>query len=494
MTSKSFFLSMMLSIAVLLGSVFLPGAAYAQSPRVETNPVVKCDELATTSFSGVEDAPAKIVHAELVAATASAPGYCEVTGYTWRHVGFDVRLPIAGWNGKLIVYGTGGQAGSLGPEVLAQTLPALAAGFATATHDGGHASGVTDAQWAYQDEAALLDYAFRAPHVAGLVAKAIVQKGYGRPARLAYFDGCSNGGREALQMAQRYPYDYNGIIAGDPSMRWSELFFHLYWLSNRLYVPGAPLDRGAIDILHRNVLDQCDRLDGKADGIIDNPLKCHVDLARVECKAGSVANCLSPAQAKAAQEVYDGPRDTAGHRIAYSSALPGSELAWLTYSMVEGYPQSVFRYETFMPAAGPGFVPDESLLGEYATRTGGSDALLSATNPDLRKFRDNGGKLLSYMGWSDPIGGVRETLDYHDMVERVAGGRAATQDFYRLFMIPGMNHCGGGEGAFQIDWVTTLDKWVDKGEAPDSITGVHPNADGSPAFAHAVKPFESDGR
>jgi feruloyl esterase len=137
-------------------------------------------------------------------------------------------------------------------------------------------------------------------------------------------------------------------------------------------------------------------------------------------------------------------------------------------------------------------MPDEAHLADYARRSAGSDAILSATNPDLRRFRDNGGKLLSFMGWNDPVGGIRMTLDYHAVVERVSGGAAATAEFYRLFMVPGMNHCGGGDGASQIDWLAALDAWVDRGKAPDSVTGYHPAAAGQPAFVRTVAPFASD--
>ena len=172
--------------------------------------------------------------------------------------------------------------------------------------------------------------------------------------------------------------------------------------------------------------------------------------------------------------------------------MPGSELVWGDFAGIESYPPSVFRYQSFMPAAGPAFMPDEAQLGDYIRRSGGSDAIISATNPDLRRFRDNGGKLLSFMGWNDPLGGIRETIDYHATVERVMGGRTATLDFYRLFMVPGMNHCAGGDGASQIDWVAALDQWVDGHKAPDAISGYHPDADGKPAFYRTVAPLRSD--
>ncbi len=477
--------SRMVRAAFWLACCALPPAASAQGSAVAA-PLAEpaCKALAAADFSRTEDAPGRVLTATMMAGEGDFPGYCEVTGYAWRQVRFRVRMPMAGWNGKIVVFGTGGQAGSLGDGN--PRLPrspegaALRQGYATATHDGGHVSGLLDAQWAYQDESALLDYGFRAPHVAGVIARAVVLKAYGRAAARVYFNGCSNGGREALQMAQRYPHDYDGIIAGAASMRWSELFVNLLWFAGRLYGGGAVLDRDALQLLHRNAMAQCDRIDGRADGILDDPRRCRIDLAPITCRAGATGACLTPAQARAAREVYDGPRDPAGRRIAWSSAMPGSERTWGDFAGIEGYPVSVLRYQSFMPAAGPDFVPDEARLGDYARRSGGSDAILGAVNPDLRPFRDAGGKLLSFMGWNDALGGVRETIDYHATVERVIGGRQATQAFYRLFMVPGMNHCTGGDGAYQIDWLGALDRWVDGGQAPDSVTDPIPTPPANP--------------
>jgi feruloyl esterase len=473
----------------------MAGQAQAgQAPTVLT--AAQCDALVQSNLSQVEDAPAQVVNAKVIEGAADLPSYCEVIGYSWRNVEFRVRLPLSDWNGKLVVFGTGGQAGDFMPDDPKSSVSlsgsALRRGYATATHNGGHVSSQTDAQWSYQNESALLDYGFRAPHVAGLSARAVVRQFYGQVARHVYFSGCSNGGREALQMAQRYPYDYDGIIAGAPSMRWSDLFVNLYWFTNRVYGSHAVLDGSALELLHRYMLDRCDRIDGKLDGILDDPRKCQIDLGPITCKAGAAAHCLTPAQAKAAREIYDGPHDRTGRPIAQSSAMPGSELVWNQFSGIESYPVSVFRWQSFMPAAGPDFTPDESQLADYVRRSGGSDAIVSATNPDLRRFRDNGGKLLSYMGWNDPIGGIRETLDYHSIVERVMGGPEATRNFYLLFMIPGMNHCSGGEGASQIDWLAALDNWVDAHKPPEAISGFHPDADGKPAFFRTFAPLQQN--
>lgn len=486
-------------LVVFLWFVLLAQALPSYAQTVQTVTVMtgaQCEALVRSDFSRTEDSPGKVMTAKVVAGAGDLPNYCEVIGYAWHNVLFRVRLPLVRWNGKLVVFGTGGQAGDLPPDDPRSPLSlsglALRQGFSTATHNGGHVSGGTDAQWAYQNETALLDYGFRAPHVAGLIARAVVHKSYGLAARLVYYSGCSNGGREALQMVQRYPYDYDGVIAGAPSMRWSDLFSNLFWFSNRVYGSNAALDGSALKILHRYVLDQCDRIDGKLDGIVDDPRKCEVDLVPITCKPGVSGNCLTPVQAKAAREIYDGPHDSTGRRVAYSSAMPGSELVWSDFPGIESYPPSVFRFQSFTPAAGPTFTPDESHLMDYFRRSSGSDAILAAYNPDIRRFRDNGGKLLSYMGWSDPIGGVRETIDYYATVERVIGGRKATQDFYRLFMVPGMNHCSGGDGAYQIDWLAALDTWVDHHKAPDTISGYHPDAEGKPAFIRTVLPLHSE--
>lgn len=292
-------------------------------------------------------------------------------------------------------------------------------------------------------------------------------------------------------MAQRYPSDYDGIIAGAPSLRWSELFANIYWFANRTVAGTAVLDSSALKLLHRAAMDQCDRIDGRKDGIIDDPRKCTVDLAPISCARSSSSDCLSAVQARAVREIYEGPRDATGKRVTFSSAMPGSELTWSSLSLIANYPQSVFRFQSFMPAAGPSFAPDETKLTDYIWRSGGSDAILNATNPDLRRFRENGGKLLSFMGWNDAIGGVYQTIDYHAMVERTMGGGAATAEFYRLFMVPGMNHCTGGDGAYEIDWLTALDIWVEGGKGPDRITGYHPNSDGTPLFSRTVVPFVS---
>lgn len=487
--------ALVMAIFLTIPAISVSSPASAQvSAAASAIGTKSCEALVSADFSRVEDAPAKILSVQAVSGASGSPSYCEVIGYVWRNVQFRVRLPATGWNGKLVVFGTGGQAGSFMPDDPAlPTSPsgeALRKGFATATHNGGHVSSFTDALWAYNNESALLDYAYRAPHLAGVIARAVVREAYGSPPRRVYFSGCSNGGREALQMAQKYPYDYDGIIAGAPSLRWSNIFFQLYWLNNRVHGPKAVLDEAALTTLHKFVIDRCDNLDGKRDGVLEDPRLCKVPLQEITCKPGKSVNCLTPQQAKAAGEIYDGPRDQRGKLIVPSSAMPGSELAWKYYAIAVSYPESVFRFLTFMPAAGPTFIPEEASLADYAKRTGGSDGVLSADNPDLRKFRDNGGKLLSYMGWNDVIGGVRDTLDYHATVERLMGGSQTTLNFYRLFMVPGMNHCSGG--ALQVDWLGALDAWVEDGKQPDRLSGPRSDPTAGAPVTLTVAPLSQD--
>ncbi|KRB80689.1 hypothetical protein ASE00_16775 [Sphingomonas sp. Root710] len=466
-------------------------AASAQPPATADRP--GCAELARSDLSKLRDAPAIILSARLVKPAAGVPNYCEVKGYGWRNVEFRVRFPIERWNGKLVVFGTGGQAGSIDvddPVIRdSRTGAALRKGYATAEHNGGHLSGGLDAQWSYDNESALLDYGFRAPHVAGLVAREIVRRAFNSPAVRVYYSGCSNGGREALQMAQKYPYEYDGIIAAAPSLFWSDQFVALGWAGRRFAGPNPVLNDAALRTLHAAVIAQCDHLDGRRDAILEDPRRCRPDLAKIACQAKAESGCLTQDQIRVAQEIYDGPRTPEGKVIASSSAMPGSELTWSTFSIVGPYSDSVMRFQTFTPPAGPDFVPDENQLADYVRRAGASDAIIAATNPDLRRFKANGGKLLSFMGWSDAIGGIAATIDYYRTVERLMGGRKDTQDFYRLFMIPGMNHCTGGDGAYDVDWLDILDAWVSRDVAPDVVRAVHPDADGKPVFSREIKPF-----
>jgi feruloyl esterase len=240
-------------------------------------------------------------------------------------------------------------------------------------------------------------------------------------------------------------------------------------------------DRLAAGVLHQSVLQQC----GAKDGIVEDPLRCAIDFNRVLCRGKAAEDCLTAHQIDIARRIYEGPRRADGSQIAPSSAMPGSELTWEGWGSGT-YAEDVFRYLAFDPAPGPGWTPDPAKLGEYARRMGLMDSLFSAVNPDLRQFKANGGKLLVYFGWNDAMGGVREMIDYFEITQRVMGGPQNTRDFFRLFAVPGMNHCGGGDGVSAFDYVGALERWREDGAAPEVLSGYHPGPDGSPQFTRDV--------
>lgn len=446
---------------------------------------VRCMRLHAADFSRTEDAPASITSAKPVRGSGQAPDTCVVEGVVRPDVRFKVEFPLAGWNGKMLVVGTGGQAGAITSAADYEksglnSRPLLPQRYAFVGHDSGHHEGGT--KWGWHNLAAEIDYGFRGAHVAGLIGKEVLRAFYGRRPARVYYHSCSNGGREALMMAQRYPWDYDGIIAGAPSLAYSSLFVRYFAFVQLMKDrTRSGFDHLAAGVLHQAVLQQC----GAQDGILEDPRQCKVDFNRVLCKGKAADDCLTAHQVDIARQIYEGPRRADGSQIAPSSAMPGSELTWEGWG-VSTYPEDVFRYLAFDPAPGPGWRPDPARLGDYARRMGLMDSLFSAVNPDLRQFKANGGKLIEYIGWNDAMGGVRENIDYYETTQRVMGGPDDTRDFFRLFVVPGMNHCGGGDGVSAFDYVGALDRWIVDGSAPEVLQGYHPGPDGSAMFTREV--------
>lgn len=489
----------------LLGATLMLAASamvWSQEPPrpIDTSafgkPGADCAELRFVDFSQTPDAITQITDARPLS-VPNGPAICQVEGYVWRATRFRLRFPLAEWKGKMIVQGGGGQSGALPNDVpdARRSVAQLVRGYAAVQHNGGHFSTITDAKWSFNDDSAMLDFAFRSPHSATLASRAVLSRFFGKPPARTYYEGCSNSGREAMMMAQRYPADFDGVIAGAPSIAVADLFINMLWAVELLRdQTRAGFDMAAAKTLHQGVLAQCDKRDGKVDGVIDEPRLCRVDLKPLICKAAPAEDCLTERQAEIARKMYDGPRTPDGQQIAASSAFPGSEISWITFITPRwtiDYASEIFRYSAFYPAPGPGFTPDIAAIGEYAKRMGSTEAMASALNPDLRKFQARGGKLIAYYGWTDAFGGARSIMDYYEMAERVAGGEQKVKEFFRLFMVPGMDHCGGGTGASVFDWVDTLDKWVETGAAPQSVTGFRPGADGKPALTRTIAPYRT---
>jgi len=269
--------------------------------------------------------------------------------------------------------------------------------------------------------------------------------------------------------AQRFPWDFDGIIAGAPDMDEADLTMREVWAQrSQLDANGNPvLDAGALGILHQAALDQCDMDDGVKDGLIGNPVGCSFDPSKILCNAGETKACLTAAQVEAAKRIYAGPPHT--QERAVRGALPGSEKTW-EFGTGTKYSDSFFEYMVY--GANPAWTTANYNF-EHDYKRLGMAAIYTDTNPDLRRFKAAGGKLLVFQGGTDTVEMPTAIVDYYQTVEKVIGGQEPTQDFFRLFIIPGMNHCGGGDGATSIDYLSYLEAWVEQNRAPDKMIGAH---------------------
>jgi feruloyl esterase len=444
----------------------------------------QCNALERANFSRIQDAPTQIIRAKVVEAKGKDPAYCQVGGYVEPQVGFELLLPIANWNGKFFEVGCGGACGNLESTLWCP----IDRGYACVVADMGHKGKGQDGLWAVNNLQAQVDFGYRGPHVAALAGKAITEHYYGKAPKYSYFWGCSTGGRQALVEAERFPWDFDGIIGGAPWIDDSDSTMNYVWAYRALKGADGKLvvSRADLQLVHDAALAKCDMDDGVKDGVISNPPACTFDPSELVCKAGQTVGCLTQIQANSVRKVYDGPRNSKGERIFTRGAEPGSELAWLesytgwddVYGHREGgdeeWALEYFRYMVIPPAGPCWQLTDYDFDRDYKRfGTGVQESLLSAANPDLRKFKAAGGKLIVYQGWADPEVPPEKTIDFYQTVQRTMGGRAPTKSFFRLFMVPGMKHCSSGDGAFAIDYVSYMEAWVEHGQAPDMMIGAH---------------------
>ena len=417
------------------------------------------------------------------------PAFCrvvaEVSPTADSAIKMEVWMPTAGWNSKYQGQGNGGFAGMIGYPALGASIKR---GYAAAGTDTGHTGG--EAAWALGHPEKVIDFGYRAIHEMTLKAKAIIDAFYGDNLQHSYFASCSDGGREALMEAQRFPEDYDGILAGAPANFWTHLLVDAMWvnlattLDQASYIPA-----GKLPAIGAAVLAACDAQDGVADGILNDPRQCQFDPGTLLCKGADSNSCLTAPQVTALKKIYAGPDDAAGHQI-FPGYMPGAEegpggwAPWITgpasgrsllfffgtqffSDMV--YEQAAWDYKTFN-------VDQGTKLADAKTARA-----LNATDPNLKPFRARGGKLIMYHGWSDAAIPAPNTIDYYHSVLATLGQRA-TDTFLRLFMVPGMQHCGGGPGpnSFGQDAnapphdpehniYTALEQWVEKGVAPSKI-------------------------
>lgn len=445
-------------------------------------PVMDCAAVAELDLTGVTDAPVTIQSATVMTEGAPAP-YCAVQGTIAPANTFVMRLPTQGWTQRYLQTGCGGLCGTATINYTqAAACPPIADGtIASATTDMGH-QGRPDGSWAADNPQAQIDFAHRGVHVTAQVAKAIIAKFYGKRPAYSYFSGCSDGGREALMEAQRYPEDFDGIAAGAPASNLVvQNTFHHAWnvLANKDAEGRYILLAGKLPLIHKAVMAACDGLDGLADGLIDDPRRCVFDPASLLCEAGQDGSvCLTEAEVGVVRRLHEGATDAKGRRLEQEISHEwGSELDWTLFvpaaqgetTFSERIALSFLRYLAYFNVADP----DYQLSALKFTvpsfwRTVQTSIYLSATDPDLRRFAGHGGKLLLWHGWSDQHISPQATLNYYEAMRKTMGTEAVDR-FARLYLFPGLAHCSGGLGPDTFDILTPLMAWVESGAAPGKI-------------------------
>jgi hypothetical protein len=458
-------------------------------------PVATCESLAALDLPG-----ATITAAVSVPAGTSAfpgeealPAFCRVSGRIKpsadSDIAFEVWMPAAGWDGRFTGVGNGGFGGSIGPREYATMARAVRRGRAAAATDTGHRGSPVDASWAAGHPEKVVDFGHRAIHEMTVKAKAVIAAFYGTPPHHSYFAACSNGGRQALMEAQRYPGDYDGILAGAPANFWTHLLAQAAWDTQAMLGdPAAYIPAGKLPAIEAAALSACDRLDGVADRVVDDPTRCAFDPAVLVCKGAESDACLTSAQAATLRKLYAGPRTPRG-KVVHPGHVPGGETGpdgwalWLTgpapgRSLESVYAHAFFRHMVFEKADWE--VRAFDLQRDTAVADARLAAVLNATDPDLGPFRKRGGKLVVWHGWCDAAISPLNSIDYYrSVVARM--GAAEAEAFVRLYMVPGLQHCADGPGPDGFlgasalrddpghDMLAALERWVEQGVAPGPI-------------------------
>jgi feruloyl esterase len=519
-----------------------PKTALAQPGFGPPIPAGPCGDLQKADFTSIPGAPASIISTGLISATDTQPEYCEVYGLIASQIQFKVWLPSENWNERYLQVGCGGYCGSLDPSE--QCYTGLAQNSAVAFDNSGHISGGMmgggDALWGYDNMGLREDFGYRSEHVTALVAKAIVAEFYGKEPTYSYYFGCSNGGRQALQEAQRWPEDFDGIVAGAPAAIQAPLNGEYQpWngMANIAADGSFILEQAQFQLLNEAALANCDSADGLEDGQITDPRRCDFDPGVLLCKAGqaptaagsdalpslagdlpisgtapltmpelaggalpltqtegmtvtagvtdtaaaglspfaqeiATAVCLTETQIEAARKLYGGPVTAEGEALYPGRQAVGSELAWPGWmtGMASGIGSGYLKYLAFAESPEPSFT-----VNDWVFDVEGFDSLremgevYNATNPDLSAFAGRGGKLILYHGWADPAISPFGTLAYYQAVVDTVGDINETQEFARLFMVPGMFHCSGGNAPSSFDMLGPIQDWVEHGVSPEQI-------------------------
>jgi feruloyl esterase len=480
----------------LIGSLLLGAPAYAQGTAAIS--AAACEKLAaslslpkTTVTSVQAVAAGKFVppgaNAAAAKAAAGLPAFCRVSltlkPSTDSDIKSEIWLPMAGWNGKFAQVGNGAWGGSIQYGPLGEYMRR---GYASASTDTGHTG--SDASFAMGHPEKLIDFGYRSVHETSVQGKATVAAAYGARPKLSYFDGCSGGGRMSFMEAQRFPEDFDAIIAGAPGYNRTDVAFQTLGMIQATHAtPESYIPPSKYPMLHAAAVNACDAQDGLKDGLISDPMKCEFDPGKLECKAGDAANCLTKAQIVAARRIYapvDDPKT--GQQIS-AGLMPGSEMQW--GGVAAENPHSMYNdLIRFVVMKDPNWSYRNLDVGKQLDLARKADSgTLAATSWDLSKFVGRGGKLLIYHGWEDQNIPPLSSVEYYNGVVKTMG-KDKIADSVRLFMVPGMGHCGGGDGPNQFDMTTALEKWREQGQAPAQILAAQ-STDGKVVRTRPLCPY-----
>jgi len=494
------------AVVLAVGIMFASPAAAVEvevtpfPQRAIIPPVMECEALTRADFTLVPEAPTVVESATIETAKDGRAEFCFVKGQVAPQVRFELRLPTKTYTGRYLQGGCGGNCGFIGTDLSpsCSTQRAYEGAFAIGFNDGGHSSsGALDAIWA-TNPGLREDFGHRGVHVAAVAAKAIIARYYGTPPEFSYFQGCSNGGREGLMEVQRYPDDFDGVIAGASNFLVAEKVERYIWEAVHGLTETGELvfTPEAASLLHSAVMEACDGLDGLVDGQIDDPRKCAYDPTALLCDPAKPRTpCLTAKQVDTAIKFYQGPRTPDGKGLFPGGAQYGTELTWGTsgafanagFRAARGFVRFMLPQEHAIP----GFEPKDWVFDEAGLRRLQTAAeTFDSKNPDISRFREAGGKLILWQGAADVAAGPSAIFEYYHAVRALSGGTEKAREFARLFLIPGMYHCRGGYLPYEFDLLGKIVAWVELEQAPDAVETAVKLPDGAtrrrPVFAYPV--------
>jgi feruloyl esterase len=395
------------------------------------------------------------------------PAFCRVAATLKPSSDSDIKMEVwlpMNWNGKFQAVGNGAFTGNIAYPAM---MTALTRGYAVASTDTGHSGG--SASFAMGHPEKLIDFGYRSVHETTVTSKKVIASYYDAGPKFSYWNGCSAGGRQGMAEAQRYPEDFDGIIAGAPGLDWTGRAAAANRVAQALQNEERRLSQPKLQALHAAVLEACDTLDGVKDGVFENPKKCKFDPGTIQCKGADAPNCLTAPQVETARMMYSSPVNPKTKR-EITGVAPGSELGWTDQGWSASARATGLDQLRFIVFQDPAWdIQKFNFDADIARAEEMDNNTINALNPNLKPFIDRGGKLIQYHGWSDPQISPENSTQYYTRVADALGGMSKIQGSYRLFMAPGMAHCGGGEGPNTFDMVTALEQWVEQKKAPAQI-------------------------